>query len=183
MKEIWKEIKEIDGYYVSNTGKIMCKYKKYGYCYKLKKEEPHIIIGHQENNGYIMCSINRKKILVHRLVAKAFIPNPNNLPQVNHKDGNKLNNNADNLEWVTAGDNVRHAFKTGLMDNAIKKLAERKIRAKKVNQYDKSGNFVQTFSSCVEASKKIKASNFNISACCRGIRKTAGGYIWKYAED
>lgn len=70
--------------------------------------------------GYFECSIRHKKVMVHRLVAKAFIPNPDNKPQVNHKDGNKHNNHVSNLEWVTARENIRHAVENGLSHHNTK---------------------------------------------------------------
>ena len=121
MKEIWKEI-ELNGkkFLISNYGKVFSKDKN--------SEEKMFLSG----RGYYSISVwfgsrkNRKNYIVSRLVAKAFIPNPNNLPQVNHIDGNKLNNCVDNLEWCSASYNNIHAIKTGLRTykNRMKSVAK-----------------------------------------------------------
>lgn len=116
---------------------------------------------------------NNKKIKlfrVSRLVAMAFIPNPENKPQVNHKDGNKLNNNVDNLEWVTQIENQYHAWGNGLNKN----------KPKAVNQYDLNNNFIREWESAREIERQTKIQRSNIACCCRGTRKTAGGYIWRF---
>lgn len=103
MKEIWKDT-EYEGYMVSNKGKVRSTRKMLSFG--------------DNGHGYlnVMLSVNKRHIrrYVHRLVAKAFIPNPNNYPEINHKDGNKQNNNVDNLEWCTRKMNNRHAWETGL---------------------------------------------------------------------
>lgn len=109
---------------------------------------------------------------VHRLVAQEFLDNPNNLPQVNHKDGNRLNNKVDNLEWVTASKNIVHGYKMNLC----------KANEKKVLQYDLDGKFIKEWKSTMEIQRKLNFKNCCISPCCLGKRKTAYGYIWKYAD-
>lgn len=187
-----------------------------------------------KNNGY-------KSKAVHRLVAKAFIPNPNNLPQINHKDENPLNNCVNNLEWCTAKYNVNYGTKIqrtiekqlkpvlqyDLNGNFIKKwnslkearefynltnisecckkhtigkgfqwryendnkeVGKIKTRSelgfywlkKQVDQYDLQGNFIKTWESITEAQKALKINNIHLS--CKKIRKSIGGYIWKYKD-
>lgn len=112
--EIWKDVVGYEGIYeVSNKGRI--KSKHYGKKVFLKTQKTY--------DGYITTKLsiggNSKRCSLHRLVAIAFLGNPENKPQVNHKDGNKLNNYMDNLEWVTAQENVIHAWKTGLKGNTV----------------------------------------------------------------
>lgn len=135
------------------------------------------------------CKANSK--LVHRLVAIAFIPNPDKLPQVNHKDTNKQNNHVSNLEWITNEDNMRHAFANGCfkttkkqiehaIENQIKMASKRR---KPVEMYSKDGVLLETFDSLTEAEKRTKVSNSKISMVCKGKRKSAGNYIWKYRKE
>ena len=107
---------------------------------------------------------------MHRLVAEAFIPNPENKPQVNHKDGNKRNNHVDNLEWVTNLENMIHAQENGLVN----------YRPKSINQYDKEGNFIKSHKSIYSAAQELGTTQYTISRAVNGLRKTAKGYIWKY---
>lgn len=136
----------------------------------------------QEKNGYMSVAlfskgkVKRKK--VHRLVAEAFLPNPDNLPQVNHKDENKRNNNVKNLEWCTAQYN-NHYGKNQPTIHAIN------ARKKAVCQYTIDGDLVAVYESCCEAQRKTGIWQQNISSCCvqRKHFKTAGGFVWKYFEN
>ena len=177
MSEIWANIKNYDDYQVSNLGRV-CSYKNN------KKE---MLNGYVQNTGYLTVSLENKKYSVHRLVAETFIHKVKGKNVVNHIDGNKLNNKIENLEWCTCKENIQHAFKTGLMDNAIKQMKIKKIRAKKINQYDLDGNYINTYLGSVEAQNKlnkqgIKVNARNIRSVCEGKRNKAGGYIWKYAK-
>lgn len=118
---------------------------------------------------------------VHRLVAEAFIPNPNNYPQVNHIDGNKLNNKVENLEWCTNEYNMKEACRLGLRDHIYKKGKEH-CRSVKVNQYDLQGNFIKTWYCVKDIERELGFDNRNICACCRGKKTTAYKYKWEYAE-
>lgn len=116
--EIWKPIEGTDGRYeVSNTGKV----RNLDYHNKGEVKE---IAQRISNNGRVLVTMfirgKRGDYSVHRLVGKAFIPNPDNLPQINHIDGNPKNNNVENLEWCDAFYNMQHAYRTGLMENARK---------------------------------------------------------------
>lgn len=173
-EEIWKKLDINNNYYISNYGKL--------------KRNEKIIKGWVQNTGYRTVNINNKKYSLHRLIAINFIENKNNKPFINHIDGNKLNNRIDNLEWCTPKENIQHAFKTGLMDNAKKIRALMKIRAKYVEQYDLKNNYIKTFIGSVEAEKElknygIKINSRNIRKVCNNERKTAGGYIWKYSKE
>lgn len=128
--------------------------------------------------GYALVCLRKsdgtqKKFRVHRLVAEAFISNPDNKPQVNHIDENKLNNNISNLEWCTAKENTNYGTRN---DKISRKLSK---RVKAINPL--TNNIIYHFNSMREASEVIpKAKVSHIGQCCKGIRKTAGGYAWEY---
>ena len=135
----------------------------------------------KDHCGYFRTALalNGKKITVkvHRIVAEAYIPNPENKPQVNHIDGNKSNNNVNNLEWSTAKENTIKAYEIGL-----KKKGKEVYNAKPVYQYDMNMNFIKKYGAITEASKETKTQHAGISRCCSGKRNHAGGFIWKYGN-
>lgn len=127
-----------------------------------------------KNNEYSIVSLSaggkRKSKSIHRLVATAFIPNPENKLQVNHIDGNKKNNSVLNLEWVNAKENVQHAI-----NNKLRKT-------KAIIQYDIKGNYIKEWGSIAEASKILNIPAPNIINCCKGKCKVIGGFIWRYKK-
>lgn len=184
MKEIWKDIKGYEKFYqVSNFGRVKSLQRKH-YC--PKKDE--IIIIEKEKiikaymvKGYmsvVLTSNNKSKtFLVHRLVAKTFITNIENKPEVNHKDGNKLNNCVENLEWCTKSENIQHAFDTGLK-KAFK--GDKNSCSKAICQYTLKNVFIKRYGSTMEAEREKQANHSAIIRCCKGNQKTAGGFLWRY---
>ena len=164
--EIWKQvILENDDisdkvYFVSNLGRF-------------KNSSGIIMDNYKVNeNGYIRVYIYNKTYALHRLVALAFIENTENKEQVNHIDGNKINNSVENLEWVTNIENQIHKFKIGLGNNFTRKII----------QYDLAMNKIKGFNSIVEASKELNIGKSNIRGVLTNSRKTAGGFIFKYLD-
>ena len=179
MIEIWRDITDYPNYQVINLGNV-------------KNIKTNKMLKPFVSNRYLKVALSNnseiKHFPIHRLVASAFIPNPDDKPQVNHKDGYKLNNNVENLEWVTKKENIRHAWNTGLCENARYNLQNHYIksiekRKRKIKQYDIQGNFIEEYGSIIEASKKYNIASTNIKNACKGIYKTSCGFIWKYSEE
>lgn len=179
-EEIWKDVVGYEGLYqVSNIGNV--KSLKYKHSSKIRK-----LAFHYTRQGYIRVHLTKNKIdkylLVHRLVAEAFISNPENLPIINHIDGNKSNNIVTNLEWCTHKHNYQHALKMGLLDSRLKKKNFHLKTARHVNQYDLDGNFIKHWDYILDAAKELGIAYSTIYRCCNGQIKKPKLYIWKYAD-
>lgn len=183
MEEAWKDIAGYEGLYqVSNFGRV----KSLGRIDRFnKKWDARILIPHCVGKNYLAVGLCKDGVVksrrVHRLVAEAFIPNPQGKPQVNHKDGNKGNNFASNLEWSTNSENQIHARKTGL--NCLTK--NNRVHSKAVDYCNRhTGEVIGTFPSIAEAARVAAIPGSNISFCCKQqfMRYTAAGYAWKYHE-
>lgn len=133
------------------------------------------------HKGYLVVDINGKVKLVHRLVAQIFIPNPDNKPQVNHKDGNKQNNCVSNLEWMTSSENVKHAFDTGLVKPNLELLRENNAKLRKrVGRFSLNGELLEVYESALYVSKTTDFKLSSVSKACKGQLKTYKGFLWKY---
>jgi hypothetical protein len=116
---------------------------------------------------------------IHRLLAEAYIPNPDNLPHVNHIDGNKANNALGNLEWVSIKENTQHAIRIGLTDP---KSDQRCPNKKRIQQYSLDGKLLCEYESLHEAGRQTGIAWQNISKVIRGLRNTAGGFYWETSD-
>lgn len=191
MSEIWKDCLGWEGLYqVSNLGNVR----------SLHYKSPYLMSPATDASGYQRVSFVRpntkkyKRYAVHRLVAESFIPNPDYLPQVNHKDENKANNHVDNLEWCTAKYNSNYGthnkrcsdsrmgikFSDSHLDNLRSAHAE--VQGKRVYQFSTDGELISSFMSISDAARFMKTSANNISHCCNGLTKSACGYIWKFTD-
>lgn len=177
MREIWKDIQGYEQLYqISNFGNVKRLHteKKQGTGNYERMEK--ILSQRLNNKGYLIVDLyknnKRKQLLVHRLVAIAFLHNPNNFPCVNHKDENPQNNHSDNLEWCSQKYNMNYGTCPYRIGRANSKM---------IAQFDKRGNFIKKYSSIIEAERQTNISNGTICDVLKGRRKTAGGYIWKYA--
>ena len=171
MEEIWKDIKDYEGYYqVSNLGNIRS--------LKFNKITPLKPYKNVARHGYLEVYLrlpgSKKTFKVHRLVAQAFIENPDNLPQVNHIDENKENNCVTNLEWCNNDYNIHYG-------TALKRMGI--AHRKKVAQYSLSGKLIAIFDSQVIAAEQTNSRQGAISNCINGKAKTHNGYIWKLVDD
>ena len=174
-QEEWKPIPGYEGLYeVSNWGRI----KSHLYCKSQKTSERILSPGNSRGYYYVeLCKDGkRKKRSIHRLVAEAFIPNPSNLPEVNHKDENKENNYLGNLEWCDHSYNNSYGTKN---QRTAEKLG------KPVVQLDKQGNFITEHKSIREASRVTSIAPINICRCCKHKDgyKSRGGFIWIYKDE
>ena len=174
--ETWKAIDGYDGQYeVSDLGRV----KSLGNN-KTRKEK---ILKQHNIRGYIRVVLykdgHRKPLLVHRLVAESFIPNPQGLETVNHKDEVKTNNTVSNLEWMSIKDNINY----GTRNKRISKSNTNNPKiSKQIQMLDKqTGELLATFPSLAEAERVTGIAHQSIFQCCNGKRKSAGGYIWRYA--
>ena len=167
--EVYKQIIGYEGLYeVSNLGNVKSLSND-----KTRKEK--LLSSGIDKDGYLQVGLykngKQKRYFIHRLVAQAFLPNPFNLPEVNHKDEDKSNNNVDNLEWCDRKYNVNYGTRT---EKVVEKMS------KQVAQYDLSGNLIAIWKSVSEIERQLGFVCGNISKCCLGKGKTSYGYIWKY---
>lgn len=184
--EVWKDVCGYGGLYmVSDLGRIKSFVYYNGANVRFLK--PQI-----SKRGYYfvdLCKNNvKKKLLLHRLVAEAFIPNPENKPCIDHIDRNGINNRVSNLRWCTQKENCNNKFtkeyrdKTRYYEDGLKRATERSISIsmKPIIQIDKFGNIVNEFKSMAEAKRLFGYSSSCICRCCKGQRELYKGFKWMY---
>jgi hypothetical protein len=179
MNETFVHIKGFEGLYkIGNLGTVMSCERRRGTNYKCLLSERHKKYS-VDKNGYSIVSINKEgrvtSFRLHRLVASHFIVNEQDKPEVNHKDGNKLNNTIDNLEWCTRSENELHAYETGL-----KKSGSMWGNSKAVLQYSVSGILLREWGCISDIVRELGFHKRLISNCCHGKSNSHKGFIWKF---
>lgn len=186
IKEEWRTIENYPEYQISSFGRVK----------SLLFGKERILKQGKDENGYLQVVLTKDKkqktFRVHRLVCSAFIPNPQNLPCVNHKDEQKTNNCVDNLEWCSYTYNINYGTRNDKCAKAHKGMKHTqetkdkicKAQSKPILQFSKSGNIIlHKWDSISQASEILGIDNSSISKSCKGKQKTCGGYRWMYIED
>lgn len=162
--EIWKDVPGYAGLYqVSNTGRVKSFKNQYGHGVRILK-------GEKTQSGYIQVSLNKKRYKIHRLVAMAFIPNPDGFLQINHKNEVKTDNRVENLEWCTAKYNINYGSC----------IERRSAKLRKPVYCSETGKM---FNSCVDAGRKMNLDFSHIAKCCRGEISTHKGYHFMFVNN
>ena len=165
--ENWRAIENVTNYEGSDLGQIR------------NTKTNYILKGRLSKSGYLQVSLTdketkkQKNYYIHRVVAIHFLENLDNKREVNHKDGNKLNNNVDNLEWVTPSENQKHRQKI---------LGKTKTSQRKIGKFNKNHVLIEEYPSIVDAAKSFGKSRVNIDNALQGKQKTAYGFIWEYLD-
>lgn len=171
MKEIWKDIEEYEGIYqVSNLGRVK------------RVDTDSILKGFKITKGYVGVRLSKNGIVsnkrIHRLVAQAFIPNPESKPQVNHIDEDKTNNMISNLEWSTSKENINHGTRNERAGKTMSKSKSIPIIAINI----KTGESTEFYGSN-ECARQVGLSQGNITSVLKGRYKQTGGYTFKYLNE
>lgn len=184
--EIWKPVSGYEGLYeVSGCGKVK----------SLLHNQEKILKPNFQEKGYLSVELykekKRKRFLIHRIVAEAFIPNIENKPQVNHIDENKSNNSVENLEWVTEKQNINHGTRTKRQIEHTDYTTQKRKEIAYANsqkacipviQFNKNGNKIKEFNSASSAKRVLNINASHISETCKGKRQSAGGFVWAYKK-
>lgn len=178
LKEEWKDIKGYPNYQVSNMGRVKSLERNVvrgrGGLYKIEEK---ILKSVKNNGGYFSVSLSKenksKYFSVHRLVASAFLPNPDNLPQVNHINEIKTDNRVENLEWCDRSYNINFGTRNKRASASCQKP---------ILQVTKQGKIIHKWNSVREVERELGFNRSNIIKCCKGKLKLAYGYVWKYKD-
>jgi hypothetical protein len=178
----WRDVDGYEGYYqVSDLGQVRSLPRLIQQGKRKVFIKGRILKQNSDTNGYQIVVLSKdgihKSCRMHRIVAEAFLPNPEGKTEVNHINGNKKDNRAVNLEWNSRKENVIHSQQNGLA-----KAPPAPIK-KKVLQFSKDGNLIKVFDSIKIAGESTQIDTSDICNCCRRNRKSAGGYVWKYVLE
>ena len=169
--EYWKDISGYEGrYQVSNKGRVRSLQAKT----KTKPYKGGVLTLMTDSMGYKLVNLSRKSYKVHRLVAAAFIENPNGLPCINHKDEDKTNNNAENLEWCTHRYNNNYGTRNA-------RISQNEGRG--IIQYNLDGIEIKRWRSSADAARHYGVSRSSIYGCCSKRQHTSCGYVWRFADE
>lgn len=188
-EEIWRDISGYEGLYqVSNLGRIKrlprvvirSDGRRRTFCESISK-------GHLHNTGYYVINLTKnvisKRKLVHRLVAEAFLPNPNHYPVIHHIDANKTNERADNLMWCSYSFNIKHSYEfEGHRPSMKGVFGKDNPHSVPIVQISLQGEVLAHFVNIMEAARKLNVNHTNITACIKKRKKTAYGYLWSVDE-
>ena len=180
MNEIWKDIKDYPNYMVSNLGRVKSLSNNFS-----RKEK--ILKNGKNNVGYLLVGLCKngkvKNYLIHRLVAEAFLPNPENKPCIDHINTDRTDNRICNLRWVTSKENINNPLtidKKSKNAHLKNKFGAENPLSKPILQFSKDGELIKKWNSITDIKRELGINIGNICSCCNGKRNTAGGYIWRY---
>lgn len=182
-EEIWKSVKDYEGLYeISSLGRLRSLPKLCGLSPRKLKIKKSVA----DKYGYLRVPLYKNGVAknkqIHRLVAEAFIPNPNGYDQVNHRDENKQNNVVSNLEWCDTYYNSNYGSRNNTISVKMKgKNINSPSLSKRVAQYTKDGTLITIYQSSMEAYRKTGCDSSSIIKCCKGKLKSTKGYVWHYA--
>lgn len=185
--EVWKDIDGYLGLYqVSNLGRVksLDRYINNGKCLVFKKGQ---ILKIKEYKGYCYIKLSKhhkyNQYLVHRLVAQAFIPNPENKPCIDHINTNRTDNRVENLRWVTQKENVNNPISISKMkkNHHLKnRFGKLHPSSKPIIQFTKDGEFIRKWDCIKDVERELNFSGGYVGNCCKGKYKTAYNFIWRY---